>query len=64
MSDDTERHVFEVDVLVRANGQPDAIVSREYVSREKASTDGAVTEIWEAVSDDIKARMRPVNCRD
>lgn len=53
-------HRFEVDMIVRKPGQPDAVVSREYVSVDKASTDGAASEIWAGVSDDTKARMSPV----
>jgi hypothetical protein len=41
-----ENRVFEVDLIVRAAGQPDARVSREYVSANKASTDGAAGEIF------------------
>lgn len=56
----SEEHQFEVDLIVRAHGQPDTVVSREYVS-EKASTDGAAGELWAAVSSDAKSRMRPVH---
>jgi hypothetical protein len=59
MGDDTR--VFEVDLIVRAAGQPDARVSREYVTADKASTDGAAGEIWAGVSDDVKAKCRTVN---
>lgn len=58
MSD--EQHTYEVDVIVRANGQPDATIHREMVS-SKASTNDAAAELWECVGSDIKARMRPVN---
>ena len=53
--------VFEVDLTVRAHGQPDTTISREYVSHEKASTDGVADEIWEGVADAVKAKMHPVN---
>ena len=59
-----EGHVFEVDLVVRAAGQPDMVISREYVSKDKASTDGAAGEIWNGVSPDVKARMRGVNDSD
>lgn len=52
--------IFEVDLIVRAHGQPDATVHREYTSPQKASTDGAAGEVWAGVSDEIKARMTPV----
>ena len=55
-----ESHVFEVDLIVRGAGQPDMVISREYVSKDKASTDGAAGEIWSGVSPDVKARMRGV----
>jgi hypothetical protein len=56
-----ESEVFEVDLIVRASGQPDTVISREYVSKDKKSTDGAAEEIWAGVSDSVKARMHPVN---
>jgi hypothetical protein len=57
----SEKHVFEVELRVKAHGQDDAVVSREYVSADKASTDGAAGEIWAGVSDDVKAKCRTVN---
>jgi hypothetical protein len=56
----SEKHVFEVELRVKAHGQDDAVVSREYVSADKASTDGAAGEIWAGVSDTLKSNMRPV----
>ena len=55
-----ENHVFELEVRVRAAGQKDAVINREYVSTEKSSTDGAVKEIWDSVSAPTKAKMRGV----
>lgn len=57
MTDETRP--FELEVRVREHGQPDAVLHREVVS-SKASTDGVLAEVWAAVSDDAKARMRPV----
>jgi hypothetical protein len=56
-----ENRVFEVDLIVRAAGQPDARVSREYVSANKASTDGAAGEIFGAIDEAVKRNMRSVN---
>jgi hypothetical protein len=53
--------VFEVDVIVRAHGQEDARISREYVSTDKMSTDGVAGEIWKGFSDQTKAKMHPVS---
>lgn len=57
MSDST---VYELEIKVSGHGQPDAFVRREYVSSDKASTDGAAAEFWAGVSNDIKAKCRPV----
>ena len=56
----SEEKTFEVDLIVRAHGHPDTVISREYVS-SKASTDGAAGELWDGLSADRKAMMRPVN---
>ena len=53
--------VFEVDLIVRAAGQEDARVSREYVTADRLSTDGVAGDIWAGVADDLKAHMHPVN---
>jgi hypothetical protein len=52
---------FEVEVRVKAAGQEDAVIHREYVSQDAASTDKAAGQIWSGVSSDVKARMRTVN---
>lgn len=56
----SESHPFEVEIRVSAHGQEDAFVRREYVSSDKSSTDGAAGEIWAGVSNDVKAKCRPV----
>ena len=56
-----ESHVFEVRVTVSRPGQPDATVNREYRSKDAASTDKAIQEVWSGVSNEVKARMRTVN---
>lgn len=58
MSEQESFH-YEIEVKVSAHGQPDAFVRREYHS-DKASTDSAAGELWQAVSNNAKARMRPV----
>ena len=60
----TEQHRFEVEVRVSTHGQEPAVLNREYVSSDSASTDGALTEIWGAVSNEAKARMHPVQDAD
>lgn len=57
---ESESHPFELEVRVRAHGQEDAVSHREYVSNDAASTDKALKEIWDGVSNDVKARMRGV----
>jgi hypothetical protein len=59
-----ENRIFEVDLIVRAAGQKDARVSREYVSANKASTDGAAGEIFGAIDEAVQKRMRPVADQD
>jgi hypothetical protein len=56
-----EEHRFEVDLIVRRPGQPDATVSREYVSKDAASTDKAAKEVWQGMDAGTLARMHPVN---
>ena len=56
----SEQHRFELEVRVSAASQPDAILHREYTSKDSASTDKALTEVWAAVNNDTKARMSPV----
>ena len=56
-----EQHRFEFELRVSRPGQKDAVINREYVSFDKASTDGAASEIWAGVSDEAKAHMCPVN---
>lgn len=61
----SDSRVFEVDLIVRAHGQEDARISREYVTSDKASTDGVASEIWnDGVCDVIKAKCRPVSDGD
>lgn len=55
-----EEHPYEIEVRVRAYGQEDAVLHREYVSRDSASTDKALKEVWDGVSQQTKARMRLV----
>ena len=59
-----EEHLFEVDLIVRAAGQPDARISREYTSVDAASTDKAATEIFGAIDAKTRARMVGVNDQD
>ena len=56
----SDTKAFEVDLVVRAHGQDDYRISREYMTDTKASTDGAAREIWDAIPDAIRAKMRPV----
>lgn len=57
----SDARVFEVDLIVRANGQEDVRVSREYVTSDAASTDKAARVIFDAIHNDERAKMRPVN---
>ena len=56
-----EQHRFELEVRVSRPGQEDAVINREYVSQDAASTDKAASEIWAGVSNETKAHMCPVN---
>jgi hypothetical protein len=56
----SKNRVFEIELRVKAHQQPDAVISREYTSHEKASTDGVAGEIWEGVADAVKAKMKSV----
>lgn len=56
-----EQHHFELEIRVKAHNQPDAVLHREMTSKEKASTDGALTELWGGVSPATKAKMRDVD---
>jgi hypothetical protein len=49
------QRVFEIDLIVRSHGQPDARVSREYVTSEKASTDGVAGVVFGAIHEDERA---------
>jgi hypothetical protein len=57
---DKESRCFEVQVRVSAAGQPDAVVNREYVTSDAASTDKAARTIFDAIHADERAKMRPV----
>jgi hypothetical protein len=55
-----EEHPFELEIVVRAHGQEDARISREYTSRDACSTDKAAREVWEGLVHDVKSRTRHV----
>jgi hypothetical protein len=55
-----EEHPFEIEVRVRAHGQEDAVLHREYISHDAASTDKAIKEVWDGMSAGTKSRMRLV----
>lgn len=61
---DKEQHKFEVELIVRGAGQPDAQVSREYQSFDAASTDKALKEIHDSIDVATLARMNGVNDKD
>ncbi len=58
---DKEQHRYELEVRVSVHGQEPAVINREYVSQDAASTDKAIQEVWAGVSNEIKAHMHPVN---
>jgi hypothetical protein len=55
-----EEHPYELEVRIRAHGQEDAVLHREYISHDAASTDKAIKEVWDGMSAGTKSRMRLV----
>jgi hypothetical protein len=55
-----EEHPYELEVRIKAHGQEDAVLHREYVSKDAASTDKALKEVWDGMGAGTKARMRLV----
>lgn len=56
-----ESRVFEFELRIKAHGQPDAVMNREYASNDKASTDAVARQLYDSLPAIEKSRMRGVN---
>lgn len=59
-----EVRVFEVELKVSTNGQESSSVHREYKSTDRMSTDAIAKDIWDSISLEQRAHMKPVNDSD